>query len=207
MNKNVELPKIEFGNIFKIIIKFDVLYLLISLTLLLDVYLINIFNFGLINLNTSILFNINNIKHIFFFSIIFGITFNQVSRWLCFIYSKILGKWLYKPDINLIYYLLLKRQAIENKDYFLMNYVRDESKKIKKTKLNYQVMYTLLISIIINISENNSISRETLEIFYLINNIIIKIYFGIILFMIIGIVLISIYYSIVFDEENIYYKK
>ena len=196
------------SDIHKMIINFRAFHLLISFVLLLDVYLIIIFNFGFMNLDIPVLYNIKNIKHIFFFSIFFGITFHQVSVSLYVIFYKPFTSCRNKSDNNnSIYYTSLKEQAIEKENNFLMDYVKDESKRIIKIKKNYQVMYTLLISIIINFSVNNSILRNILKIFYLNNiNNFIRFYFGIIMLSIIVTVLYSVYYSIAFDEEKIYYK-
>ena len=192
----------ELSNIFKMIINFHGLYLIISFTLLLDVYLLIVFNFGFMNLDIPVLYNINNIKHIFFFSIFFGVTFNQVSV-LPYV---ILYKCLHKPDNNLKDCFLLTMEAIKKENNLLMDYVKNESKKNKKIKTNYLVVYTFLISIIINFSVNNSILRNIINIFCLNNNIIIQIYFGIIMLSIIVTVIFSVCYSIAFDEEKIYYK-
>ena len=208
MGKNTELPKVEFDNLCKMITNFHGLYLFICFTVILDIYLIAIFDFGLINLDVSILLNVYNIKHLLFFCIIFGITFNQISQLLYFILFKIFVRWLYKPDTdNSIKYLLLKKQAIENRDIFLMDYVRNESNNVIKVKLNYQVMYTLLFSMIVNSCINNSILRKTIEIFHSLNNNVIQFCYGLILFIIIGTVILTVYNSVAFDEEKIYFKK
>jgi hypothetical protein len=114
MSKNGDIYKLVYAIIFSS----RSIYLLVSFSLLVDVYLISIFNFGLMDINISVLFNVNNIKHILFFSIIFGVTFCQISRLIREILIKILVRWLYKPCNNSINYLELKRQAIDNKDVF-----------------------------------------------------------------------------------------
>ena len=203
MNKNSDIYKLVYAIMFSS----QNIYLLISLSLLVDVYLINIFNFGLMDINISVLLNVNNIKHIIFFSIIFGVTFCQISRLTREILIKIFARWLYKPCNNSINYLELKKQAIDNGDVFLMDYVRDETKNMIRIKINYQVIYTLLISIIIDSFKNNSVLGKVLEIFYFNNSNVVKICLGLIVFVIISTVIISVYCSIAFDEEKIYYKK
>jgi hypothetical protein len=88
-----------------------------------------------------------------------------------------------------------------------MDYVKNETRNIVRTKMNYQVMYTVLISIIINALKNNYVFKKILEIIYFNNVMLLKICLGLIVFVVISTVIISAYYSIAFDEENIYYKK
>jgi hypothetical protein len=189
------------------LMKFGFIYILLCGILLLDVYCIIIFKKGVLEIDIFNIFK-GNIIYFILFILLFGIILNGTSILLFALFYKLLYRFIFNPNNNLEYINIniLMEIAIDNKDTFLMDYVKTSKKQIRRNKMNYQIMYALLISIIINLFENESILRKVINIIKFGNDIKTKILLLIILLPVLLLILSSIYYSITLDEEKIYYK-
>jgi hypothetical protein len=205
--KKINLPKIDVVNIFYTITDFKIILLLIAFLLLLDTYLLNIFNVGFVDINISDLFKINIIKHILLFLLLFGITYHVISSLLFVLLREILSIFYFgQKNKNHIYYITLREQAVNTKNNFLMEYVKNEIKSIFKTKNTYKVIYTLFISIILNIFETDSSLKKIIQIVINIKKNTFRFFLILIFIMTILFIGYIIYISLKYNEEYIYYK-
>jgi len=199
--------KINFKDLFKIISSFSLLYLLVSLVLLLDGYLLIVFNVGFLNIDLNQLYDINIVKDIIIFITIFGVFYNGVTALIYSISKKYLSRFLRKPSgENYINYIKVKNKAIEQNSNFLMEYVNNELITIKKIKQNYCTAYLIIISIIVNSLINDSIIRKMVKIIFCFDDMLISIILALLVIVVLLVIFICIHNSLAYDEDDIYYK-
>ena len=188
---------------------FNFVFAFIVMVLLVDTYSLCVFSMGIFEMNILDIFCIKNIKHLIIFITISGTVFLGISSLLYSTLVKCFSRLLYRPKDHMRYMNVneLFRISIDEKDSFLYNYAIEHKKNIKRSFMNVKIIYALLFSFIVNLILPNSLLRILLNYIIYGNILYNKILLLLIIIPILLIIFITIYNSIAFDEEDVYFKR
>ena len=198
-------------------LNFMPLLLVIYGILLFDSLKIIVHKNGLFETDFLKFFNTSIIPFIILYLVVFGIIATVISSYTNILFFKIYVYTIYrfnkknnKNNKNQKSISSLYKIALIMENNFLMDYIEKLIKEKKKIQQNYRIVYSLFISIIINLIitiSNNEITviKYIYDLYFSEIGVFTKILITLMLIPIILTIIYSIYYSITSDDTKIYF--
>jgi len=226
MGNKLKLIDSSFFKMFEYLLNFSTVYLFIFGMFLFDSLEIIVYGKGIFDTDFSIFFNFSVIPFFLLFFVTFGIIAISLSslvnkavsmfiNWLSDRFGQFIDRLsgleskqkIIEDSIDVS---LLLETALINKDTFLLNYIEEEIKNINNVRRNHCIIYSLLISVILNWSITFLCDKKTILYFIISlykNNgfSFINICLSLFLIPVVLTIIAILIQSITFDERKIYY--